>query len=57
MLTTGTIIINEIDGVIRLTVQGNRHLQDDRLDQLEAEGDTLAEALINLHALVEAIQA
>ncbi len=57
MLTTGTIIINEIDGVIRLTIQGNRHLQDDRLDQLEAEGDTLAEALINLHALVEAIQA
>jgi hypothetical protein len=54
--TIGSIAIVYDDGVIKLRMSID-NWPDDRLDQLEAEGDTIASALINLHEVVEAIEA
>ena len=57
MQVIGTIVIQQDrDGLIRLTINTTSAM-DDRLDQLEAYGDELDEALINLHTQVEAILA
>lgn len=51
----GHIRIENVDGeFIRLTVDCEPFL-DKRLEQMEAEGETIEEALIALHAQVEAI--
>lgn len=52
----GTVRIENVNGeFIRLTVDGQPFIQPE-LDQLEAQGTTLAEALLSLHEQVEAIQ-
>ena len=52
----GNIKIENVSGeFIRLTVDGQPFLAQE-LDQLEAQGTTLSEALIGLHEQVEAIQ-
>ena len=51
----GAIKIENIDGqFVRLTVDASPFLTQE-LDQMEAEGTTLAEALVNLHEQVEEI--
>jgi len=51
----GSIKIENVDGeYIRLTVDTEPFL-DNRLEQMEAEGETLEAALISLHEQVEAV--
>jgi hypothetical protein len=51
----GSIKIENVDGeFIRLTVDCEPFL-DKRLEQMEAEGETLEAALITLHEQVEAV--
>lgn len=49
----GNIRIENVNGeLIRLTIDTDPFL-DRRLEQIESQGDTLAEALISLHEIVE----
>ena len=54
-MTLGEIKIETVNSIYRLTIDAV-YFPDDRMDQLEAEGETLSEALMNLHAIVEAIE-
>ena len=51
----GNVRIENVNGeFIRLTVDGQPYLSEG-LDQMEAQGTTLAEALLSLHEQVEAV--
>lgn len=53
VITLGNIRIDNIDGqFIRLTVDSSPFLTPS-LDELEASGETLADALVSLHEQVE----
>lgn len=52
-ISLGDIKIDFVDGKFyRLTIS---LVRSDILDELEAEGETLSEALVNLHEQVEAL--
>ncbi len=52
----GSIRIDNVNGeLIRLTIDTEPFL-DKQLEQIESQGETLAEALIELHEIVEMIQ-
>jgi hypothetical protein len=54
-VTIGTIRIDNVNGeFLRLTIDTDPYL-DRRFEQVEAQGYTLAEALLGLHEQVEAL--